>query len=63
MKIGLQVQDLYSVEDVAKIFDVMPETVLRWNSRGTGPKRVIVGRRAYYRPADLKAFIDALESK
>jgi predicted DNA-binding transcriptional regulator AlpA len=57
------VDELYSVEDLARLFGVTKETVFRWNSGGTGPRRILIGRRVYYRSADVQEWINARESK
>ncbi len=54
---------LYTVEDLARLFQVTRETVFRWNSGGTGPRRVLIGRRVYYRSSDVKEWLNARESK
>lgn len=40
----------------------MPEkTLYQHNSRGTGPRRIRVGRRVLYRKADLDAWLESHE--
>ncbi|MGZ4324356.1 MAG: helix-turn-helix transcriptional regulator [Solirubrobacteraceae bacterium] len=55
--------DLYSVEDLARRLGVTKETLFRWNSGGKGPRRILIGRRIYYRHCDVQAWIAAREAK
>lgn len=55
--------ELYSVEDLARLLGVTKETVFRWNSGGTAPRRLMIGRRVYYRRSDVRDWINARQSK
>lgn len=56
--------DLMTTEEVAELFRTSKSTIYGWNSSGTGPRRIRVGKRCLYRRADVKAFLDghAVES-
>lgn len=43
-------------EDLAERFGVPVKTVYDWNSKGTGPRYMKIGRHARYRPADVRAW-------
>lgn len=45
-----------SREDLAERQGVSPRTVEEWDRRGTGPKRMKVGRHVRYRLADVLAW-------
>lgn len=49
---------LLTVSDLARLAAVPVGTVYRWNSDGTGPAYVRVGRHVRYRPADVEAWLD-----
>jgi len=42
-----------SRDDLAQELDVTPVTLARWATDGTGPARVRIGRRVYYRRAAI----------
>lgn len=54
---------LLTKEDLATYAGTSVHTIAKWNTRGTGPKRVRIGRRVYYRRADVLAWVDGLETK
>jgi predicted site-specific integrase-resolvase len=37
---------------------ISPRTLERWRSQGKGPRYVKLGKRVFYRPEDLAAFIE-----
>lgn len=43
-------------EDLAKREQVPLSTVYRWNSEGTGPRRIKVGKHVRYRLEDVEAW-------
>ncbi|MFG1855008.1 helix-turn-helix transcriptional regulator [Actinomadura geliboluensis] len=43
-------------EDLAERYDVPLKTVYGWNSDGTGPRRMKIGRYVRYRLADVIAW-------
>lgn len=43
-------------EDLAERYDVPLKTVYAWNSDGTGPRRMRIGRHVRYAPADVVAW-------
>ena len=52
-------EGLMTIGEVAYLFHVSRKTIYRWNSEGTGPKRIRVGSQVFYRTSDIEAFIDA----
>ncbi|MGH6692234.1 MAG: helix-turn-helix transcriptional regulator [Gammaproteobacteria bacterium] len=50
---------LLTPQDVAEYFAVPLSTIYKWNSEGTGPKYLKVGRHARYRRADILEFENA----
>ncbi|MCW2785920.1 MAG: DNA-binding protein [Marmoricola sp.] len=55
--------NLSTIDELADRFDVTRETVLRWNSSGTAPRRISIGKRVYYRETDIQEWIDAQVAK
>ena len=49
---------LLSAQEVADYVGVPLATLYVWNSRGTGPRRVNVGKHVRFRRADVEAWID-----
>ncbi len=45
-----------SPDDLARREQVPIQTVYRWNSEGTGPPRLKLGRHVRYRLADVEAW-------
>lgn len=50
---------LEDTKETAKRLCVQMNTLERWRVHGTGPKFVKVGRRVFYRVADVEAYLDA----
>ncbi len=51
--------ELYlSPEDLARMFTVPVATVYAWNHRGTGPRRIRVGRHIRYRASDVSQWVE-----
>ena len=51
--------EFLTVEEVAAICRVTPDTVYRWNYAHSGPPRVKLGRHVVYPVADFWAWIEA----
>lgn len=49
---------LLTPNDLAAYFKVPVASVYAWNSRGTGPARIGVGKHVRYRRADVEAWLD-----
>ncbi len=49
---------LLSPQQLADYLGVPIKTVYVWNTTGTGPRRVRVGKHVRYRPADVAAWLD-----
>ena len=45
-----------TVVELAERFQVPPGTVYRWNSTGTGPRPIRVGKHCRYRLRDVEAW-------
>lgn len=54
---------LMTVDEVAALFHVSKRTVYRWNSEGTGPRRLRVGAQVFFRSTDIESFIAAAQVK
>jgi predicted DNA-binding transcriptional regulator AlpA len=52
-------QGLISPQGLAEFCGVPIATVYRWNARGTGPRRLVVGKHVRYRVEDVEAWLDA----
>ena len=44
--------------DAAKHLKVKPQTMASWRYRGIGPEYVRVGRLIFYKPSQLRRYID-----
>lgn len=51
--------ELLTSDQAAERLHVQAATLRSWRHRGTGPAYVKVGRKVFYRPADLEAFLEA----
>ncbi len=51
-------ESLLTVRDLATYLGVPVATIYGHNSRGTGPRRVRVGKYVRYRKADVDAWLD-----
>jgi len=54
---------LLTVEDLAGYLGIPKQTVYGLNSKGTGPRRVVVGRHVRYRPEDVEAWLRTREAE
>jgi excisionase family DNA binding protein len=54
----LMAEPLLSAAEVADYFQVPLATLYRWNSIGTGPRRIRVGKHVRYRRVDVEAWLD-----
>ncbi len=52
------IRPLMTVEDVATYLAVPIASVYAWNYRGTGPRRMRVGKHVRYRQADVDAWLE-----
>ena len=50
---------LFSPTGLATYYKVPLATVYKWNSDGTGPRRIHVGRHVRYRKSDCDAWLDS----
>ncbi len=53
---------LLSPESLSEYLGVPLQTVYGWNSKGTGPKRCVIGRHVRYRIEDVEAWLRTRES-
>lgn len=51
--------DLRTPEYFSQLAGVPLQTVYGWNSKGTGPRYVRVGRHVRYRQSDIDAWLDS----
>lgn len=54
-----RVDRLLTPQDVADHCGVPVKTVYGWNTNGTGPRRIRVGKHVRFRQADLDAWLDS----
>ena len=54
---------LWTVQDVSYYLGVPVQTVYAWRSSGRGPGGRRVGKRLRYRPADVRAWVEALSTE
>lgn len=52
-------EDMLNTEELARYIKRPVATIYAMNSRGTGPRRIRVGRACLYRKADVDAWLDA----
>lgn len=52
-------EDLYDTEAAAPYIGHRPPTLHRWRVEGYGPPFIKLGRKVFYRRADLDAFLDS----
>lgn len=52
---------LWTTDDVARELQVSTDTIAKWRSKRQGPPAVKLGSLVRYRPADVAAWVDALE--
>jgi excisionase family DNA binding protein len=52
-----------TIEDLSARLQVPVPTLYRWNSRGTGPQYIHVGRHVRYRVTDVETWERAHESE
>jgi excisionase family DNA binding protein len=48
---------LLSPAELADLLGVPEKTIYKWNSEGTGPPRLQIGRHVRYRPDDVEAWL------
>ena len=57
---GPRVLDGYLTQaELAAELDVSDRTVARWNAEGTGPPRVLVGRKPYYGVSSARQWLES----
>lgn len=54
---------LWSAQDVAEFLNIPVGTVYAWRSTGVGPPGRRLGKRLRYRPADVRAWLEALPTE
>lgn len=50
---------LLTMNELAEVTGVSTNTVRDWNLKGTGPRRLRVGKYVRYRAADVKTWLDS----
>ena len=51
--------DLLGLPELADYLGVSHSTIYQWNHKGSGPRRIRVGRHVRYRRRDVDAWLDA----
>jgi len=51
-------EPMLTPQELAAFLVVPVTTVYRWNSEGTGPRRVRIGKHVRYRRQDVESWID-----
>lgn len=51
-------EPLLSQTETAAILDQKPATLTMWRYLGKGPAYLKIGKRIFYRPSDIRAYID-----
>jgi predicted site-specific integrase-resolvase len=59
--VGDILDGLMSANDLAKELNVSIRTLSRWHVAGTGPTRVKLGKKTYYRKDSVHAWIESKE--
>jgi DNA-binding transcriptional MerR regulator len=59
---GSQIAPLWSVQDVSDFLQVPVNTLYGWRTQGGGPPARRIGKYLRYRPDDVIAWVDSLES-
>lgn len=54
---------LLNTQEAAKVLRVSAITLHRWRGHGKGPNFIELGRKIYYRPSDIDAYLDELAQK
>lgn len=54
----MDVIELLDTKQAAAPLKVKPGTMANWRVSGKGPRFVYIGRKCFYRPADLLEFIE-----
>lgn len=49
---------LYSDKETATMLGVVEKTLPMWRHLGRGPTYLKIGRRVFYRPTDIKEWLD-----
>jgi excisionase family DNA binding protein len=49
---------LLTVDELAEVTGVPVQTIYKWPAKGTGPRRMRVGRHIRYRASDVKTWLD-----
>lgn len=51
--------EFYTNSETAAFLSLREETLVQWRYRGKGPSYHKIGRAAFYRGKDIKAFVEA----
>lgn len=54
---------LLTTKEAAEVLRVSAISLHRWRGQGKGPKFIELGRKIYYRPGDLDAYLDEMTRK
>lgn len=51
-------QSLLTQRETSRVLHISQRTLQKWRSEGRGPRWLRVGRRIWYRPADIEEWLD-----
>jgi len=54
-------EDWISRHDLAISLGVSEDTLWRWDGKQTGPQRIKLGRKVYYRRSAVRSWLEAME--
>lgn len=56
---GGSTSELLKLQEAARSYGFSEATMYNWRHQGKGPRSVRLGRRVYYRRADIEAWIES----
>lgn len=54
-----KVRGMLKTEQAAEILGVCEKTLRRWRDESAGPRFIRIGRKVFYRPEDVDAWLEA----
>jgi predicted DNA-binding transcriptional regulator AlpA len=55
-----EIERYLEIKDLVKIFNVTQRTIMRWKKNPSFPKSFSVGRKVFWRRADIDAYVESL---
>jgi excisionase family DNA binding protein len=62
-EVAVQLERLWTVQDVSEYLAVPVHTVYGWRKSGTGPPARRLGKRLRYRPEDVRDWVASLSTE